>query len=255
MWQRFSERARKAVFYAQEVAQQHGSGYVGPQHLVFGCLKEESTASKVLLGLGIEPQSVLDQLQFIDEGKSHLADMTLNPRAKRAIDCAYELARELGHNYIGTEHVFFGSIEAMRESSSEAYPFEIDIEAYKFKTLELTSDRPNAQVATRVSPSLGSVSAVNLVSAILADNRSEAHEYLRKIGLNAHQIYELVVNYLKTAPISLDARLSRASDVAAMLDQPMTSKHIAFAILDLVLDDEHREIAFNALGGNPPEEG
>jgi Clp amino terminal domain, pathogenicity island component len=255
MWQRFSERARKAVFYAQEIAQQYGSAYVSPQHLIYGCLKEESTASRVLLGIGIEPQSVIDQLHFVEEGRSPIADMTLNPRAKRAIDFAYHLARELGHKYIGTEHVFYGSIEAMRESSSEGYPFAIDIEAYKSKTLELTADRKDVQVQPRLTAPIGTVSPINLVSAILGDDKAEAHEYLRKIGLNAHQIYELVVKYLKTAPISLDARLSRASDVAAMLDQPMTSKHIAFAILDLVLDDEHREIAFRALGGNPPEEG
>ena len=243
------------MFYAQEVAQQHGSPYVHPQHLIHGCLKEESTAVKVLLAIEIEPQYVLDQLRFVEEGKSPSSDMTLTPQSKRAIDLAYQLARELKHDYIGTEHLFFGSIEALRDSSLQAYPFGFDIEAYKAKTAELTEERPRAQDPPRRSPSFGPVSAINLVSAILNDNHAEAHEYLRKIGLNAHQIYELVVNYLKTNPISLDARLSRASDVAAMLDQPMTSKHIAFAILDLVLDDEHREFAFKALGGNPPEDG
>jgi len=113
MWQRFTERARKVVFYAQEEAQKFGEGYVSTEHLLLGLVREsDSVASRVLERLGVSLSriraEVEKQLPRGDARPSH--DMTLTPRAKRVIDLAYDEARNLNNNYIGTEHLLLGLI-------------------------------------------------------------------------------------------------------------------------------------------------
>ncbi|MFI5387476.1 MAG: Clp protease N-terminal domain-containing protein [Fimbriimonadales bacterium] len=113
MWQRFTERARKVVFHAQEEAQRFGEGYVSTEHLLLGLVREsEDTAAGVLKGMGISlnriRKEVENQLPRGDARPSQ--DMTLTPRAKRVIDLSYEEARNFGDNYIGTEHLLLGLI-------------------------------------------------------------------------------------------------------------------------------------------------
>src|SRR5689334_1372632 len=113
MWQRFTERARKVVFYAQEEAQKFGEGYVSTEHLLLGLVREsDSVAARVLekLGVGLSRirAEVEKQLPRGDARPSQ--DMTLTPRAKRVIDLAYDEARNLNNNYIGTEHLLLGLI-------------------------------------------------------------------------------------------------------------------------------------------------
>ena len=115
MWQRFTERARKVVFYSQEEAQQFGEGYVSTEHLLLGILREPdaSTAGRLLQELNIDclqlNQAVRDQLPRGDARPNQ--DMTLTPRAKRVIDLAYDEARNLNNDYIGTEHLLLGLIK------------------------------------------------------------------------------------------------------------------------------------------------
>jgi RimJ/RimL family protein N-acetyltransferase len=113
MWQRFTERARKVVFYAQEEAQRFGDGYVSTEHLLLGLLREpDSMACRVLIALGTKLATVQKEMEKLlpvgETRPSH--DMTLTPRAKRVIDLAYDEARNLNNNYIGTEHVFLGLV-------------------------------------------------------------------------------------------------------------------------------------------------
>lgn len=113
MWQRFTERAKKVVFFAQEEAQKFGEGYVSTEHLLLGLVREQdSVAARVLerLGVGLNKirSEVEKQLPRGDARQSQ--DMTLTPRAKRVIDLAYDEARNLNNNYIGTEHLLLGLI-------------------------------------------------------------------------------------------------------------------------------------------------
>lgn len=113
MWQRFTERARKVVFYAQEEAQKFGEGYVSTEHLLLGLVREsESVASRVLEKLGVSLGRVRSEVEKqLPRGESRTAqEMTLTPRAKRVIDLAYDEARQLNNNYIGTEHLLLGLI-------------------------------------------------------------------------------------------------------------------------------------------------
>ncbi len=113
MWQRFTERARKVVFYAQEEAQRFGEGYVSTEHLLLGLVREsDSVAARVLERLGVSLSRIRAEVEKqLPRGDARPSqDMTLTPRAKRVIDLAYDEARNLNNNYIGTEHLLLGLI-------------------------------------------------------------------------------------------------------------------------------------------------
>src|SRR5580704_5562983 len=113
MWQRFTERARKVVFYAQEEAQKFGEGYVSTEHLLLGLVREsDSVAARVLEKLGVSLNRIRSEVEKqLPRGDARPnQDMTLTPRAKRVIDLAYDEARNLNNNYIGTEHILLGLI-------------------------------------------------------------------------------------------------------------------------------------------------
>jgi Clp amino terminal domain, pathogenicity island component len=113
IWQRFTERARRVVFFAQEEAARLGENTVGTEHLLLGLAREnDSVAARVLDRLGISAASVRGAvLKRVTRGPGNLGqDMQLTPRAKRVIDLAYEQARQLNNNYIGTEHLLLGLV-------------------------------------------------------------------------------------------------------------------------------------------------
>ena len=113
MWQRFTERARRLVFYAQEEAGRLGENYVSTEHLLLGLLREnDSVAARLLDQMGVPLASLRSKVeQEVTQGGGRMGqDMQLTPRSKRVIDLAYDESRLLHHNYIGTEHVLLGLI-------------------------------------------------------------------------------------------------------------------------------------------------
>src|SRR5690349_18824090 len=111
MWQRFTERTRRVIFFAQEEAARWGENYVGTEHLLLGLVREsDSVAGRILDRLGIASGRVRADLERqMTRGQGNLGqDMQLTPVAKRSIDLAYEEARDLNNNYIGTEHLLLG---------------------------------------------------------------------------------------------------------------------------------------------------
>src|SRR5690242_12907959 len=113
MWQRFTERARRVVFFAQEEAGRLGENYVSTEHLLLGLVREnDSVAAKILDRMGVSLGRIRSEIERqVVRGDGRLGqDMQLTPRAKRVIDLAYEEARQLNNNYIGTEHLLLGLI-------------------------------------------------------------------------------------------------------------------------------------------------
>ncbi len=113
MWQRFTERARRVIFFAQEEAARLGENFVTTEHMLLGLVREDnSTAAKVLDRIGISLERIRVEVErHVSRGEGRLGqDMQLTPREKRVIDLAYDESRMLGHNYIGTEHLLLGLI-------------------------------------------------------------------------------------------------------------------------------------------------
>ncbi|HUV75750.1 MAG TPA: ATP-dependent Clp protease ATP-binding subunit [Dehalococcoidales bacterium] len=110
-FEKFSERARRVLTIAQEEARQLNHNYIGTEHILLGLVREEEgVAAKVLINLGVALSKVRSAVEFIiGRGEKASTNETgLTPRAKRVIELAIDEARNLGHNYIGTEHLLLG---------------------------------------------------------------------------------------------------------------------------------------------------
>ena len=113
MWQQFTERARRVVFFAQEEAGKLGENYVSTEHLLLGLVREsDSFAARILDRMGVSLGRIRNEIERqVTRGDGRLGqDMQLTPRAKKVIDLAYDEARQLSNNYIGTEHILLGLI-------------------------------------------------------------------------------------------------------------------------------------------------
>jgi ATP-dependent Clp protease ATP-binding subunit ClpC len=152
MWQRFSEAARKAVFYAQEEAQKVGEGYVGTEHMLLGILREpDSTGAKALVKMGLSLSQIREDIvRQLPKGSSRPSpDMTLTPRCKRAIDLAYAEARELNNNYIGTEHLLLGFIAEKDGLAAKVLAhLGVDLDRARPVVAELIADRQLTEPAS-----------------------------------------------------------------------------------------------------------
>lgn len=118
MWQRFTERARRVVFFAQEEAGRLGANEAGSEHLLLGLLRENNTvavdtvAVRILVRLKVSPDLLRKQLeQQAARGDGRLGQaMPLTAEARRAMELAIDEARALNNKYLGTEHLLLGLI-------------------------------------------------------------------------------------------------------------------------------------------------
>jgi Clp amino terminal domain, pathogenicity island component/UvrB/uvrC motif len=114
MFERFTDRARRVVVLAQEEARLLHHAYIGTEHILLGLIREEGgVAAKALASLGIELQAVRDRVaEVCSEGEDEQPSghIPFTPRAKRVLELSLREALQLGHNYIGTEHILLGLI-------------------------------------------------------------------------------------------------------------------------------------------------
>ena len=113
MFERFTDRARRVVVLAQEEARLLNHSYIGTEHLLLGLIHEgEGVAAKALESLGISLEAVRSQvLEIIGQGgSSPSGHIPFTPRAKKVLELSLREALQLGHNYIGTEHILLGLI-------------------------------------------------------------------------------------------------------------------------------------------------
>ncbi|WP_029145372.1 ATP-dependent Clp protease ATP-binding subunit [Microbacterium luticocti] len=113
MFERFTDRARRVVVLAQEEAKMLNHNYIGTEHILLGLIHEgEGVAAKALESLGISLDAVREQVQdIIGQGQQQPAGhIPFTPRAKKVLELSLREALQLGHNYIGTEHILLGLI-------------------------------------------------------------------------------------------------------------------------------------------------
>ena len=113
MFGRFTERAQKVIYYAQEEAQHLKHNYVGTEHLLLGLVREgEGIAAKVLLNMGVNIDNIRNKvINLIGYGQESAEVIGFTPRTKRVFELSFIEARNLGNNYIGTEHILLGLIK------------------------------------------------------------------------------------------------------------------------------------------------
>ena len=113
MFERFTDRARRVVVLAQEEARMLNHNYIGTEHILLGLIHEgEGVAAKGLESLGISLEGVRSQVEeIIGQGQqAPSGHIPFTPRAKKVLELSLREALQLGHNYIGTEHILLGLI-------------------------------------------------------------------------------------------------------------------------------------------------
>ena len=114
MFNRFTERARRVILLAREEAKRLDHDYLGTEHLLLGLIREgEGVAALALQNMGIDLEQVRQEVEKAvgrGGGSLFLGQIPFTPRAKKVLELAVTEARNLGHNYIGTEHLLLGLI-------------------------------------------------------------------------------------------------------------------------------------------------
>jgi ATP-dependent Clp protease ATP-binding subunit ClpC len=136
MFNRFTERARRVILLAKEEAKRFNHDYIGTEHLLLGLIREgEGVAAAVLMSLGLDPTKIRMEVEkLVQPGSSASVsgDIPFTPKAKKAIELSMEEARQLGHNYIGTEHLLLGLIKEGEGVASEVL-LNLGLDAGKVK--------------------------------------------------------------------------------------------------------------------------
>ena len=121
MFDRFTDRARKVMGLARQEAQRLNHEYIGTEHILLGLVQEGSgVAANVLKNLDIDLKKIRQEVEkLVKTGPSMvtMGQLPFTPRAKKVLELALEEASNLGHNYIGTEHILLGLI---REKDGKA---------------------------------------------------------------------------------------------------------------------------------------
>lgn len=155
MFERFTDRARRVIVLAQEAAKGLGHNYLGTEHLLLGVLREgDGIGAQVLISSGLTPEKALEEVtRLVPSGDAVIkGPIPFTPRAKKAIEMALREALQLGHNYIGTEHLLLGLIREGETVASEILEKEgIDIEVARRAIISKLDEEENKDAAVGAS--------------------------------------------------------------------------------------------------------
>jgi ATP-dependent Clp protease ATP-binding subunit ClpC len=140
LFERFTDRARRVIVLAQEAAKGLGHNYLGTEHILLGVIREgDGIGAQVLVEAGFTADKALTKItDIVPAGDAVIkGPIPFTPRAKKAIEMALREALQLGHNYIGTEHLLLGLIREGETAASEILASEgIDIDVARKAILE-----------------------------------------------------------------------------------------------------------------------
>ena len=162
MFERFTDRARRVVVLAQEEARMLNHNYIGTEHILLGLIHEgEGVAAKALESLGISLEAVRQQVEeIIGQGQqAPSGHIPFTPRAKKVLELSLREALQLGHNYIGTEHILLGLIrEGEGVAAQVLVKLGADLNRVRQQVIQLLSGYPGKEPATSGGPAEGTPS-------------------------------------------------------------------------------------------------
>ena len=162
MFERFTDRARRVVVLAQEEARMLNHNYIGTEHILLGLIHEgEGVAAKGLEALGISLEGVRAQVEeIIGQGQqAPSGHIPFTPRAKKVLELSLREALQLGHNYIGTEHILLGLIrEGEGVAAQVLVKLGADLNRVRQQVIQLLSGYQGKEAATNSGPAEGTPS-------------------------------------------------------------------------------------------------
>ncbi|MDQ3105992.1 MAG: ATP-dependent Clp protease ATP-binding subunit [Actinomycetota bacterium] len=178
MFERFTDRARRVVVLAQEEARMLSHNYIGTEHILLGLIHEgEGVAAKALESLGISLEAVRAQVEdIIGQGQqAPSGHIPFTPRAKKVLELSLREALQLGHNYIGTEHILLGLIrEGEGVAAQVLVKLGADLNRVRQQVIQLLSGYQGKETASAGAPSEGGAPSSSLVLDQFGRNLTQA---------------------------------------------------------------------------------
>jgi len=213
MFERFTDRARRSIVIAQDAARDMGHPEIKPEHLLLALTEGEGVAAKAMAQSGVDAGALRDKVATRFESRTsakRLNKVPFSTEAKKALEQSLRAALGLGHNYIGTEHLFLGverEAEQRRVSLDELLGVSTaDVHDRVLQVLagakSPTSARsPALQAAMGVAArqaGRGEMTTGHLLAAMVADTESQAAKALLALGASA----DAVSNALAQVPLA-----------------------------------------------------
>lgn len=177
MFERFTDRARRVVVLAQEEARMLNHNYIGTEHILLGLIHEgEGVAAKALESLNISLEAVRSQVEeIIGQGQqAPSGHIPFTPRAKKVLELSLREALQLGHNYIGTEHILLGLIrEGEGVAAQVLVKLGADLNRVRQQVIQLLSGYQGKESAVSGGPAEG-VPSTSLVLDQFGRNLTQA---------------------------------------------------------------------------------
>ncbi len=160
MFERFTEKAIKVIMLAQEEARRLGHNFVGTEQVLLGLIGEGTgVAAKTLKSMGITIKDAREQVEkIIGRGSGFVAvEIPFTPRAKKVLELSWDEARQLGHNYIGTEHLLLGLIREGEGIGTKVLEnLGVDLNKCRSNVIKLLGESRTTQAQTAVAGNIQS---------------------------------------------------------------------------------------------------
>jgi len=175
MFERFTEKAIKVIMLAHEEARRLGHNFVGTEQILLGLIGEGTgIAAKVLKSMGVNLKDARVEVEkIIGRGSGFVAvEIPFTPRAKKVLELSLEEARQLGHNYIGTEHLLLGLIrEGEGVAARVLENLALDLSKVRTQVIRLLGD--TAEVSTGSGQSKGKTPTLEEFGSNLTQKAAE----------------------------------------------------------------------------------
>jgi ATP-dependent Clp protease ATP-binding subunit ClpA len=268
MFERFTDRARRAIVLAQDTAREMGHQQIKPEHLLVALSEGEGAAANAMAQSGVDATALRDKVAKRFESRpsaKKLDKIPFSPEAKKSLELSLRAALKLGHNYIGTEHLFFG-VQREAEQRSEALDGLLGVSPAEVhdRALQIVAGvRP--ATATR-SPALhtamsnasrqpggAKMTTGQLLAAMAADPDSQASKALAALGVSA----EAVIAALAQVPVAETSDATPSAQSISITDGETTtliSDPGVVAALRRLNSDELRRVIKKAVGPFSPDQ-
>jgi len=187
MFERFTDRARNVVVLAQEEARMLNHNYIGTEHILLGLIHDsQALAARALGSAGVTLEPARRQVEeIVGRGKEPPASghIPFTPRAKKVLELSLREALQLGHNYIGTEHILLGLI---REGEGVAAKVIVNLGAnlkdVRHQVIQLQADNPAPEEAPRTRPRAATQRPAGAAESGQALQLQKLEEILDRLG-------------------------------------------------------------------------
>jgi hypothetical protein len=247
MFERYTEKARRAIFFSRYEASQFGSGYIETEHLLLGLIRENKSLHRWMPKT--TPEAIRKRVEARTSKAEPMAtsvDLPLSPESKRVLKLALDEADRLAHRHIGTEHLFLGILgmegcfaaQLLREAGADAANIRVQVAQPDWQSGELV----HAFRSTRLR--------VPSELAIEIHGRKRNADYIRDVvstirSYNWHwhkaefKPRDMVI-HRKTGQFSLDLSLAQDTENFIFVQQGWTKDHCVICRWELhESDDEH----------------